>query len=177
MAAGTQQTSGGKAAGATHNGTLRARTPPAEVSLSRKERLREALVALPNLEYLIQRMEAGWKLIALEWERDAEAGDAELPAYVEEIPYGLQVSDDCAGLVECPSETQTIILALDMIVEDHQLSRVADEMNRRGYHTRAGKTWTPIALFNLRPRMIGVGPRVFASEEWMTRRQRLPKVV
>jgi len=27
------------------------------------------------------------------------------------------------------------------------------------------------------PRMIAVGPRVFNSEEWMTRRDRLPKVV
>ena len=92
-------------------------------------------------------------------------------------PKGLQVSDDCAGLVESPSETQAIILALDMIVEDHRLSRVADELNRRGYLTRDGKPWTPTTLFHLLPRMIEVGPRVFASEEWMTRRQRLPKVV
>ncbi|MGA2271704.1 MAG: recombinase family protein [Bryobacteraceae bacterium] len=145
--------------------------------MPKKERVREPLSALPTLEYLIQRMEAGWKLVTLEWERDAKAEGAEPPTYVEEIPYGLQVSADCAGLVESPSETQVIILALDMIVEDHRLSRVADELNRRGYLTRAGMPWTPTTLFNLLPRMIQVGPRVFASEEWMTRRQRLPKVV
>ena len=145
--------------------------------MPRKERVREPLTALPTLEYLIQRMEAGWRLTALEWERDAVAEGAEPPIYVEKIPYGLQVADDCAGLVESPSETQVIILALDMIVEDHRLSRVADELNRRGYLTREGKPWTPTVLFHLLPRMIEMGPRVFASQEWMTRRQRLPKVV
>jgi hypothetical protein len=160
-----------------HIGTPRARIPHTEASMLKKERVREPLSALPTPEYLIQRTEAGWKLAALEWERDAEAEDAAPPTYVEEIPYGLQVSDDCVGLVESPSETQAIILALDMIVEDHRLSRVADELNRRGYLTRAGEPWTPTVLFNLLPRMIEVGPRVFASEEWVTRRQRLPKVV
>jgi len=145
--------------------------------MPKKERVREPLSALPTPEYLIQRTEAGWKLAALEWERDAKAEVAEPPTYVEEIPYGLQVSDDCAGLVESPSESQAIILALDMIVEDHRVSRVAEELNHRGYLTRDKKPWTPSALFKLLPRMIEVGPRVFASEEWMTRRQRLPKVV
>jgi hypothetical protein len=145
--------------------------------MPKKERVREPLSALPTPEYLIQRTEAGWKLAALEWERNAKAEGAAPPTYVEEIPYGLQVSDDCAGLVESPSESQAIILALDMIVEDHRLSRVADELNQRGYLTRDKKPWTPSALFKLLPRMIEVGPRVFASEEWMTRRQRLPKAV
>jgi hypothetical protein len=62
-------------------------------------------------------------------------------------------------------------------VEDSALSTVAHELNRRGYYTREGSPWSPTALFNLLPRMIEVGPRLFASEEWMTRRQRLPKGV
>jgi hypothetical protein len=64
-----------------------------------------------------------------------------------------------------------------MIVEDCPLSQVADELNRRGFYTRDGKPWTPSALFILLPRMIQVGPRVFTSDEWTTRRQRLPRVV
>ena len=83
----------------------------------------------------------------------------------------------CAGLVESQSERQIIIIALDMIVEDRPLSHVADELNRRGYQTRDGKNWTPGALFALLPRMIQVGPKVFASQEWNTRKQRLPRVV
>jgi hypothetical protein len=79
--------------------------------------------------------------------------------------------------VENPTERQVIILALDMIVEDCPLSRVAEELNRRGLRQRDGQTWTPGALFNLLPRMIEVGPRLFVSEEWTQRRQRLPRVV
>jgi hypothetical protein len=145
-------------------------------------RIREPLTGSPTLEYLNQRMAAGWKLVALEWEKEAEneipAGKPENPPEkAEEIPYGLQVSSDCLRLVENPTERQIIILALDMIVEDCPLSQVAEELNRRGHRTREGKPWTPAALFNLLPRMIEVGPRLFVSEEWTLRRQRLPRVV
>ena len=145
-----------------------------------KERIREPLSVLLQPNYLEDRVQAGWKLVGLEWERDAPAtpGPAETPqARVEEIPYGLRVSDDCAGLVTNPAENEVIILALDMIVEDCPLSRVANELNARGFKTRAGKPWTPTDLFTLLPRMIQVGPRLFTSDQWVTRRQRLPKVV
>ena len=33
------------------------------------------------------------------------------------------------------------------------------------------------ALFTMLPRMIQMGPRLFSSEEWMTRKQRLPHAV
>lgn len=150
--------------------------------MAKNVRIREPLSGSPTLEYLNQRMEAGWKLVALEWEKEAES---ELPegkpqavqAKAEEIPYGLQVSSDCQRLVENPTELQIIILALDMIVEDAPLSQVSDELNRRGHRTRDGKSWTPAALFNLLPRMIEVGPRLFVSDEWTHRRKRLPRVV
>lgn len=145
--------------------------------MAKSVRIREPLNGSPTLEYLNERMGAGWKLVALEWEKPAES---ELPATeekTEEIPYGLQVSPDCLRLVENPTERQIIILALDMIVEDCPLSQVAEELNRRGLRTRDGETWTPAALFNLLPRMIEVGPRLFVSAEWTERRQRLPRVV
>jgi len=146
--------------------------------MAKNERIREPLGGLPTLEHLVERTTAGWKLVALEWERPAAAVPAEPPLQViEEIPYGLKVADDCAGLVESPSERQVILIALDMIVEDRPLSHVADELNRRGYRTRDAKPWTPGALFVLLPRMIQVGPKVFSSEEWNSRKQRLPKVV
>lgn len=146
--------------------------------MARKERIRESLTGLPTLEHLVERVEAGWKLVALEWEREAASAPlAVTQRVVEEIPYGLTVADDCAGLVEDPAEKQIIIIALDMIVEDCPLSHIADELNRRGYKTREGKPWTPSVLFKLLPRMIQVGPRVFTSDEWNTRRQRLPRVV
>jgi hypothetical protein len=144
--------------------------------MAKKERIREALNGLPTLEYLMQRIELGWRPAAIEWERDIVSEPAGA-GYSEEIPYGLQVSDDCSGLVENPAEREIITIALDMIVEDCALSRVAHELNARGYKTRAGRPWTSSDLFNLLPRMIQVGPRLFTSEQWTSRRQRLPRVV
>ena len=143
-----------------------------------KERIRETMHGLPTLDHLLERTEAGWKLAAIEWERDSAA--TPMPAnhqVIEEIPFGLRVSDDCSGLVESESERQIIITALDMIVEDRPLSQVAEELNRRGHSTRDGRAWTPSALFTLLPRMIQVGPRVFTSDEWVTRKKRLPRAI
>lgn len=143
-----------------------------------KERIREPLSGLLQPNYLEDRVKAGWRLAGIEWEREAGASPA--PAapqdWVEEIPYGLRVSDDSTALVANRAEVEIIILALDMIVEDCPLSRVADALNLRGYRTRRDEPWTPPALFELLPRMIQVGPRIFASEEWQSRRQRLPKM-
>ena len=144
--------------------------------MSKKERVREPLTGLPTLEYLMKRIELGWRPAAIEWERDI-VSEPSTPGYSEEIPYGLMVSEDCSGLVENPQERDVITVALDMIVEDCPLSHVANELNARGHKTRAGKPWGPNDLFNLLPRMIQVGPRLFSSEQWVTRRQRLPRVV
>jgi hypothetical protein len=144
--------------------------------MPKKERIRESLNGLPTLEYLMQRIELGWRPAAIEWERDI-ATETQDAGYTEEIPYGLQVSDDCAGLIENPQEREVITIALDMIVEDCALSRVASELNARGHKTRGGRAWTPSDLFTLLPRMIQVGPRLFSSEQWISRRQRLPRVV
>jgi hypothetical protein len=145
--------------------------------MAQKERIRETMGGLPTLEHLVERVESGWKLSAIEWEREAAVTQDALPERViEEIPYGLRVADDCSGLVESQSERQIIVTSLDMIVDDCPLSEVAAELNRRGHTTRAGTPWTPSALFTLLPRMIQVGPRVFSSEEWSQRKQRLPRV-
>ena len=116
---------------------------------------------------------------AIEWERDVQPAAAPLPdgQVVHQIPYGLRVADDCSGLVESLSERQIIITALDMIVDDRPLSEVAAELNRRGHTQRDGQPWTPTALFVLLPRMIEVGPRLFTSTDWTSRKQRLPRVV
>jgi hypothetical protein len=145
--------------------------------MAKKERIRESITGLPTLEYLMRRIELGWRPSAIEWERDIIPEGANPDDWAEEIPYGLQVSTDCAGLVENPSERETITLALDLIVQDCPLSRVAHELNMRGYRTRAGNPWTPSDLFSLLPRMIQVGPKLFTSEQWATRRERLPRVV
>ena len=109
--------------------------------MAKNVRIREPLTGSPTLEYLNERMGAGWKLVALEWEKPADSAMPAAEEKTEEIPYGLQVSADCTRLVENPAERQIIILALDMIVEDCPLSRVAEELNRRGHRTRDGRRW------------------------------------
>jgi hypothetical protein len=143
--------------------------------MAKKERIRESLTGLPTLQYLNSRIELGWRPSAIEWEREILPEGAELSTWREEIPYGLQVSDDCTGLMENPAEREIITLAIDMVVDDQPLSRVASELNKRNYRTRAGKEWTTSDLFTLLPRMIQVGPKLFTSEEWTARRRRLPQ--
>ena len=146
--------------------------------MARKERVRETMSALPTLEHLVERVEAGWKLVALEWEREAASATAPVAGpVVQDIPYWLRVADDCSGLVEDDTERQVVITALDMIVDDRPLSQVSDELNRMGHAQRDGEPWTPTALFVLLPRMIEIGPRLFTSRDWSTRKQRLQRVV
>lgn len=151
--------------------------------MAKKERTHETVNGLPPLEQLTERVQAGWKLVGLEWEREVAGVESPSPtssephAWAEEIPYGLRVSDDCSRLVEAPAELEIITIALDMIVEDRPLSRVAEELNTRGYRTRSGNPWGPAQLFKLLPRMIQVGPQLFNSEKWAKRRERLPKVL
>ena len=143
--------------------------------MAKKERIRETLTGLPTLEYLTRRIELGWRPSAIEWERDILPEGEDRRLWTEEIPYGLQVSDDCTGLVENPAEREIITIAIDMVVDDQPLSRVAAELNRRNYRTRGGREWSPNDLFSLLPRMIQVGPKLFTSEEWTSRRQKLPR--
>src|SRR3954470_16186746 len=124
--------------------------------MAKKERIRESLTDLPTLEYMMRRIELGWRPSAIEWEREILPEGADRDTWVKEIPYGLQVASNCAGLVENPSERDIITLALDLIVQDCPLSRVSAELNQCGYLTRAGNPWTPNDLFSLLPRMIQV---------------------
>lgn len=146
--------------------------------MARTERVRETMTGLPTLEHLVERVEKGWKLVAIEWERETASATPEITEQtLHQIPFGLRVADDCSGLVESPSEKQIVITALDMIVDDRPLSQVADELNRLGHRTRDGEPWTPTALFVLLPRMIEIGPRLFTSNDWSSRKQRLQRVV
>jgi hypothetical protein len=154
-------------------GPLLART----LGMPKKERIRESLEGLPTLEYLMNRVELGWRPTAIEWERDILPAGADPDQWSEEVPYGLQVSEDCHRLIENPREREVITTAIDLIVDDSPLSRVALELNARGFRTRAGEPWTPSDLFSLLPRMIQIGPKLFNSDQWAERRQKLPRVV
>jgi len=139
--------------------------------MEKVERIREVLSKPLEPEYIKQRVEAGWKLVAVEWEREVEAGEKGRPGIVEEVPYGLRVGDDRANLVENPAETQVLIRMLDGIVQDCPFSKIAEELNRGGLRTRNGSKWQAVSVYNMLPRLIQVGPRIFSSEEWQTRKK------
>jgi len=144
--------------------------------MAKTERLREILSAPLSAADVTNKLNEGWKMVSVEWEREVPEAAAPEPLE-EEVPFGLQVSDDCRHLQENIAEKQVLILIMEMIVQDRKLSQIADELNQRRYRTRQGKSWNPATVFNLLPRLIEVGPRIFTSDEWVARRQHLFKVV
>ncbi|HMD96187.1 MAG TPA: recombinase family protein [Terriglobia bacterium] len=145
--------------------------------MAKVERIRELMRDVVGPDYFREKTEAGWKLVAVEWQREIESGPEEPRAFIEDVPFGLRVSADCQHLEENPSEKETLVTMMDLIVQDNPLSKVAEEMNQRGFRTRQGGRWAPVTVFNMLPRLIEVGPRIFSSEEWSERRHRLLKVV
>jgi hypothetical protein len=121
-------------------------------------------------------MDEGWKPVAIEWERPAvgEGGSEEVK---HQVPYGLQVSEDCHYLEENRTEKEALRLMLALIVDDKPLSRVADELNRRGFRMRNEAEWNQVAVFNALPRLIEVAPEFLSAEEWTASKQRILKAV
>ena len=144
--------------------------------MAKIERIREVLSKPLEPEHVKLRAEAGWKLVAVEWEREVEAEEKEPYGVIEDVPYGLRVGDDCAHLVENPAETEVLIRMLDGIVQDYPFSKVADELNRSGLRTRNGSKWEAVSVYNMLPRLIQVGPRIFSSDEWQAQRKPAPKL-
>lgn len=145
--------------------------------MGRVERIRESVTAPVDAEHMRQKTEAGWRLVALEWQREIPGEDAESEVLIQEVPYGLRVGQDCMHLEEDPDEKSALMMMMELIVRDDPFSQVANELNQRGFRTRTGARWSPVSVFNMLPRLIEVGPRMFSSEEWEARRERLMKTM
>lgn len=141
----------------------------------RIERERDVLKSSPDEEYWQEKTAEGWRPVAVEWERDVPDAEEREPL-MEEVPYGLEVSDDRQHLVENPAEIEVVRLLLEQIVSDRPLSAAAEELDRRGHRQRNGSRWTQVALFNLLPRVVELAPRIYSSEEWNEKRARLKLV-
>jgi hypothetical protein len=141
------------------------------------ERIREVVTGSVDLDYVRQKTEAGWKLVALEWRREIPGEESAEAVLVEEIPYGLRVAPDCSRLEEDPQERDVLVQMMELIVQDYSITLVASELNKRALRTRAGNPWSPVAVFNMLPRLIEVGPNIFSSDDWEERRERLLKMV
>ncbi|MCU1241898.1 MAG: hypothetical protein JWO71_2624 [Candidatus Acidoferrum typicum] len=147
--------------------------------MKKMEWIREALSVWPSPEYLKQREAAGWRLAAVEWEREVQAEAATTSQGLgpgEEIPYGTRIASDCTHLEENPTEMQVLNHLAEMVVQDHSYNHMAESLNQRAFHTRDGKPWTALAVFKLTPRLIEVAPRILSGAEWENRKRQLSRV-
>ncbi len=134
------------------------------------ERFREPVTALPAPDVLEKRRKEGWRLVAVEWERE---GAREAPEGRRPIPYGLRISTDCHHLEVNPAEKEVVATIIAMIAGDHPLSRIAAELNQRGFRTRSGAEWTQLKVFRMLPRVIELGPEILSQSEWSESKKRL----
>src|SRR5215469_626690 len=141
--------------------------------MARIERIRETMAGPVDADHMRQKTEAGWRSVALEWQREIPGEDTEPETLIQDIPYGLRVATDCLHLEEHPDEKNALVMMMDLIVREDPFSQVANELNQRGFRTRSGALWNPVSVFNMLPRLIEVGPRIFSSEEWQERKERL----
>jgi len=137
------------------------------------ERIRDVISGPFSSEVMKQRSAAGWQLVSIEWRRELPESEAPSPgAFSEDIPYGLRISDDCQRLEIDPIENRTLILMMELLVQDFPYSSIVSDLNEKGLRMRDGRPWSRVAVFNMTPRLIEVGPRLFSTEEWKKVRQR-----
>lgn len=145
--------------------------------MAKMERVRETIHGTLNLDDMQHKYAAGWRLTALEWEREAAGDELASPgAHLHELPFGLRVAADCAHLEEDPTEMKALNTMMELIVQDISMQRMADELNRAGFRTRSGQPWTTVSIFQIFPRLIEVTPQIFNEEGWQSRRRELNRV-
>ena len=141
--------------------------------MRRTERIRQLASGQLTWDEIQKLQSQGWKLIAIEWERDVIEADkkANEEHDWERPPFGLRVADDCSTLVEDRGENEALVAMMELVIQDGPYSSIAEELNRRGYRTREGLKWSPVSVFEMLPRLIDAGPRILSSENWHRRKQ------
>jgi Recombinase len=140
------------------------------------QHLREILSGPLTGGYLESKTKEGWKAVAVIWEREVPDDAPPIADIAQPVPYGLKIAEDCVALEQDMQEREALLVMLEMIVQDKPLREIAEELNRRGFRTRLSSGWTPGSVFDMLPRLIEVGPRVFSTQEWAMRRGKLMNV-
>jgi hypothetical protein len=141
------------------------------------ERIRDVISGPFSSSLMQQRTAAGWQLVSLEWRRELPGDEPPSEgAFNEEIPFGLRISDDCQRLEFDPRERMVLTLMMDGVVQDFPFSSIASNLNEKGFRTREGKLWSQVSVFQMIPRLIEIGPGLFSTAEWASRRERLRKI-
>src|SRR5580704_664501 len=112
--------------------------------MRRTERIRQLAPGQLTSDEIQKLQSQGWRLIAIEWERDVPEGKerASEEHDREHPPFGLRVANDCSTLVEDHSENEALIAIMELVIQDGPYSSIAEELNRRGYRTREGLKWS-----------------------------------
>jgi hypothetical protein len=139
--------------------------------MSGVERFRESVSPEVAQAIIRERMEAGWRLVGLEWERDSVGAD---DSHLEPVPYGLRVASDCCHLEADPEEFEVLTQVAQMVVQESRLPQIADALNRQGHRMRNGENWTSSGVFELMPRLIDSSPHIFSTVDWANRRRVAP---
>jgi hypothetical protein len=151
------------------------------------QRIRQEAPESFAMTNIVRQMEQGWKLVAVEWEREATS-DADTPQSPvaraaaasggegpDAIPYGLQAVENPPRLEPDSTEQEALFLMMELTIQDGPYSVIAEELNQRGFRTRTGMKWSPVSVFQMLPRLIEAGPKIFATKEWQERRGKLAK--
>ncbi len=142
------------------------------------ERMRDVISGPFSTDVIRQRTAAGWQMVSIEWRRELPDGEAPSEGvFDEEIPYGLRISEDCKRLESEPRERQTLMEMMDGLAQDFPYSAIVSSLNEKGFRMRDGRPWNRVAVFNMIPRLIEVGPQLFSSEEWRKRRQHFERAL
>lgn len=134
--------------------------------MRRTERVRQAISGPLESTDIQQRTAEGWKLVAMEWEREVESAD---DALLAEVPFGLQIVPETQRLEQNPTEREILFELMELLIQEGSYAHIAEEINRRGFRTREGARWTPVSVFEMLPRLIEVGPQLLKSAEWEKR--------
>jgi len=140
------------------------------------ERIRDVVSGPISDEMIQQRRLAGWQMESIEWRREMPEGAmAARGAVSEEIPYGLRISDDGSRLEDDPGEHQALLRMMELLVQDYSYSAIVSDLNDRGFRMRDGNPWNRVAVFNMVPRLIDVGPHFFSTLDWEERRKKFAR--
>jgi hypothetical protein len=74
-----------------------------------------------------------------------------------------------------PTENQAMMLMMELLGQDFSYSSIVSDLNEKGFRMRDGKPWNRVAVFNMMPRLIEAGPRMFSSADWKRLQQGLSR--
>src|SRR5271169_453814 len=86
----------------------------------RTERIRQSASGRLTWDEMQKYQSEGWRLIALEWERDVLESEppADQARDHEEPPYGLRVAGDSPSLVADEGENAALHAMMELIIQD-----------------------------------------------------------